>query len=246
MLNPIFIMLLFAGFVSDVIAQNKGQQQVGNNAYISALDEPTKGDPNKESESPVVQLSNDEILTQNGLAWRKYHAIEEKNKSEKIVINYDSLYRVHAANRILEGLDADPEYYTVKIVPHTCISRILKTNSELVKYLNTPNKLFSVLCLPNLKALTAFKVQVMMVKDVCPVPQYSTAEIFNEILPTLVITEGNSLPLDSYVWTIEHYFDQNPEVIYYCNPSFLNLLVKRDYQTMMGLHIASPKTIRAN
>ena len=193
----------------------------------------------RERTTPGAQSDN----SVNEIVFWKTYTIEEA-AAKPMYVNVDSIY-VHYAT-IKKYRTPTPNFYILKIIPNqslSFISKIAKQDTVLFNKVIATNKCFSTLLVDNEKDYNAIQNFLPQLDQFISKTTFTTSEIINNILPPYIITEKSKNSVNEYSKFITNYFTMNPEVIYYCNNSFLNMLAKKQYQKIMQLHLKTPNKL---
>jgi hypothetical protein len=82
-----------------------------------------------------------------------------------------------------------------------------------------------------------------LIDDIAASYKYKTADVFNYLLPPLILQDNKKIKAADYEKMITQFFGSNPELIFYCSKKFINMIEKRDFDKLMKLHRLSSNVI---
>ncbi len=207
----------------------------GSDGGSNTNENTTVGDSKKFTPQEV-----DEIREAKNI-WKTDLAEENMDESNKLLVNYDSLYQVY--NSIRKIKEEGKGSYTYKIYPNTFLAKIHGTDSIIYRYLVTPNKYFSSFKIEGQKLDSKMQNHLQEIDNMSSNFKFKTTEIINNILPPYVIIDGRKPKASDYEKFITDFFSSNPELIYYCSKRYVKLIENKEYNKLMRLHKTSTNVL---
>jgi hypothetical protein len=168
--------------------------------------------------------------------WKSDLADEDEEATNKLMVNYDSLYTVY--NTIRKVSDPDQKYLT-RVYSNDFLSRIYKMDTAIYKGIVVQNKYYSTLKLVNDDITQKMRDNLQLIDQSVKSYSFKTAEVFNKILPPFVFIDGLDTKPADYEKFITNFFGNNPELIYLCSKKFVRFITLKQYAKLMALHKTS-------
>ncbi len=173
--------------------------------------------------------------------WKSDLNEENVEESNKLMVNYDSLYYVYAGIRKSNSIEKNN--YTYRIYPNFLLPKIYGTDSTIFKYTVTSNKYYSKLKIDNEVLNNQLQANIQKIDNMVDNYKYKSADVFNNLLPPVVLIDGHVMKPKEYQTFITDFFSANPELIYYCSKRFVKLIEIGDYNKLMKLHNSSANAL---
>lgn len=178
----------------------------------------------------------DEYNSERNL-WKEELVNESQQDVSKLIVNYDSLYGVY--NALRKNSYANYADYTFKVYPNTILSKIQALDSTIYNQILPVNKSFSSLKLNNENLSPQVLSNLQLIDQMKDNFKFKTMDVFNSVLPPIVILDKQKNKAANYKKIIDQYFTTYPELIYLCSPKFVSLIEKNQYDKLIRLHKAS-------
>jgi hypothetical protein len=168
--------------------------------------------------------------------WKSDLADETEESTNKLMVNYDSLYSVY--NGIRKSTNYD-EKYIYKVYSNDLLARIFKLDTNLYKCITVQNKYYASFKVENEKMTDKMRENLELIDQSVKSYNFKTAEVFNKILPPFVFIDGLDTKPADYEKFITNFFGNNPELIYLCSKKFVRFITLNQYGKLMALHKTS-------
>lgn len=194
----------------------------------------SKGDKN------YTPTQIDEIREAKNI-WKTDLNEENIDESNKLSVNYDSLYQFYSSIR--KSHLGSKEEFTYKVYPNFLLPKINGLDTSIYKRLVTENKYFSKLTLSSEALTNRVQSNLQIMDEMVANYKFKSSEVFNNILPPIVIVDGVKMKPADYEKFLNNFFGNNPELIYMCSKRFVSLIEKKQYDKLMKLHKTSANAL---
>jgi len=219
--------------VSDVAAQpNTFAPGPAGNKGEQAGDKGTQGGFTPEQIAELQDAKN---------VWKTELAEENSEATNKLFVNTDSLYAVYNVTRKINFSEA--LHYQYKIYPCAILNKISVLDTALAACIFPVNKYYFKLIINPDKLTSTSQENLKLIDDIAASYKYKTADVFNYLLPPLILQDNKKIKAADYEKMITQFFGSNPELIFYCSKKFINMIEKRDFDKLMKLHRLSSNVI---
>jgi hypothetical protein len=239
-LKIIFIVLsgFFIFSTNDILAQPNSFAPVdggkGSEGNTNSNDNKAGGDKN------FTPQQIDEIREAKNI-WKTELNEENIDESNKLMVKYDSLYQYYASIRKAKSNTSEDIVY--KIYPNFILPKIHGNDTSIFKCMVTENKYYSKFELNREKLTDKMQSNLQIFDQMTANYKFKSSEVFNNLLPPLVIVEGRKMKPSEYEKFLTDFFGNNPELIYLCSKRFVSLIENKQYDKLMKLQRTSTNTL---
>jgi hypothetical protein len=173
--------------------------------------------------------------------WKSELAEENSEATNKLFVNTDSLYAVYNVTRKINFSEA--LHYQYKIYPCAILNKISVLDTALAACIFPVNKYYFKLIINPDKLTSTSQENLKLIDDIAASYKYKTVDVFNYLLPPLILQDNKKIKAADYEKMITQFFGSNPELIFYCSKKFINMIEKREFDKLMKLHRLSSNVI---
>lgn len=173
--------------------------------------------------------------------WKTEMMNENSEEINKMFVNTDSIYRVFSSVRKASFVDGNK--YTYKVYPCAIFNKIAGLDTALAACIHPVNKHYFKMIIDPDKMTTASEQNLKLIDDIALSYKFKTVDVFNNILPPLMLQDNKTLKPADYQKMLNQFFGSNPELINYCSKKFVNMLEHHEYEKLMKLHRLSANVV---
>jgi hypothetical protein len=186
--------------------------------------------------NPVFTPEQIEEMTNAKNIWKTDLAEESLEESNKIMVNYDSLYQVYYNYRKKHVGTPNGAGYTHKVFPAFLLPKINGIDTNIYKYTVAVNKYYARFKMADSMASNTLQANLRIIDEMSYPYKFKATEIINHILPPLPLIQGKKMRATEYETFLNDFFGNNPELIFYCSKKYVSLIEKKQYDKLMKLH----------
>jgi hypothetical protein len=168
--------------------------------------------------------------------WKTELAEESLEETNKLMVNYDSLYQVYYNYRKTILGSPNGAGFTYKVYPCFLLPKINGIDTNIYKNTVAVNKYYAKFRIADSIASNTIQANLRKIDDMAYPYKFKTTEIINSILPPLPLIQGKKMKAAEYAYFLNEFFGSNPELIYYCSKKYVLLIEKKQYDKLMKLH----------
>jgi hypothetical protein len=173
--------------------------------------------------------------------WKSELAEENSEETGKLFVNTDSLYAAYNVTRKITFSEAFQ--YQYKTYPCAILNKVSVLDTALAACIIPVNKYYFKLIINPDKMTSTSQENLKLIDDIAASYQYKTVDVFNYLLPPLILQDNKKMKASDYEKMIAQFFGNNPELIYYCSKKFISMIEKREFDKLMKLHRLSSNVL---
>jgi len=227
--------------ISNTFAQkeDKGginpQNTQGTNQGIAPVD------PKEPQLEDGKTIEEGQKMKDDYLIWKMFTIEDEKSSRDGLKTNYDSLY--NAFKSMGEQIGKLSPNYMVIIVPNKYAFLLNKVNPKFYNKLVPYNNYFSTLTVLPFENNESIRTQMAELDQTFKKSTFTNKEIIEGILPAIALTNNKPASEATYQNQVLGFFASYPDLVHYCNKSFAKMLVRKQFDKILKLQMASNNII---
>lgn len=197
-----------------------------------------------EQNNPEVEYNSEE-KGQDKYEFKKMYKVllqeEDLATAEKIIVNYDSLHNVYMGYNT--ALVCDKPQIIKKYIAVNHLSRLHEFDSVHYKLIMPYNKLYATLTINDADVDKKLLPFIERIDQGNVNLRFKAIDVINNMLPPLVLINGNKITGKEYEVFITDFFTKNPDLIYFCSKSFAKMIERKQYVKLLKLHKGSENIV---